>query len=285
MLPRAFLALLLSLTVASSQLIGAEPAEIVALRAKAMRGNAIAQYNLGLAYAEGKDVPTDLSEAFVWLTLAEENGSTGKALQAVLDSLSEAQLTEGRRRLEDHRSAMAVSAKAAPRITPPITIVRNGPPEPVSTAIAPAAPALPAPAVAPSSVHVESAVASPTATQSVAEELASLQRDHRQLSDELALAWKENAALKKDLDLAQATLAENKVRIAAQETALAQRQTPVAAPTAAPEIASLTAELTSARQELEKFPKDVERNSRTTRRNGHLGHPANNRESPPPGRT
>ena len=71
---------LLLLAVATSRLLAAEPPEIVSLRAKAEKGNAIAQYNLGLAYTEGQQVPVDYAEAFVWLTLASENGSTGKAL-------------------------------------------------------------------------------------------------------------------------------------------------------------------------------------------------------------
>jgi TPR repeat protein len=56
------------------------PPEIAALHAKAENGNAIAQYNLGLAYATGSGVAIDKVEAFVWLTLASEQGSTGKDL-------------------------------------------------------------------------------------------------------------------------------------------------------------------------------------------------------------
>ena len=41
-----------------------EPPEIASLRANAERGNSIAQYNLGLAYAEGRNVPVNLPEAF-----------------------------------------------------------------------------------------------------------------------------------------------------------------------------------------------------------------------------
>src|SRR3954469_26006948 len=83
----------------------AESAEIAALRAKAEHGNAIAQYNLGLAYAQGREVSADPIEAFVWLTLAAEGGSTGKALETVLNNVSEAQLGEGRRRLEAVRAS------------------------------------------------------------------------------------------------------------------------------------------------------------------------------------
>lgn len=73
--------------------------ELSPLRAKAERGNAIAQYNLGLAYAEGRQTPRDLAEAYVWLTRASESGSTGRALENLLGHMSPEQIAEGRRRL------------------------------------------------------------------------------------------------------------------------------------------------------------------------------------------
>src|SRR5690349_12629703 len=69
-----------------------EPAEVAALRAKAERGNAIAQYNLGLTYLQGREVPTDLIESFVWLTLAAEGGSTGRALDTALGAMTAEQI-------------------------------------------------------------------------------------------------------------------------------------------------------------------------------------------------
>ncbi|MBC7367662.1 MAG: SEL1-like repeat protein, partial [Undibacterium sp.] len=75
------------------------PPALASLRQKAESGNAIAQYNLGLAYAQGRDTPADLSEAFVWLSLAADSGSTGRALDSLLRDLSPAQLSEGLRRL------------------------------------------------------------------------------------------------------------------------------------------------------------------------------------------
>ncbi len=107
-LTRLVLALLLLGTHVS--LLAAEPAEVSALRAKAEKGNALAQYNLGLAYAQGQLVPADLPEAFVWLSLASENGATGKALDSVLGNISDAQLTEGRRRLGEFRAVLAARA-------------------------------------------------------------------------------------------------------------------------------------------------------------------------------
>jgi TPR repeat protein len=85
-------------------LVAADSSEITSLRAKAERGNAIAQYNLGLAYATGRETTRDLAEAYVWLTLAEENGTTGKAVRTLLADMSSAELAEGQRRLELRRS-------------------------------------------------------------------------------------------------------------------------------------------------------------------------------------
>jgi len=61
----------------------AQPAEITSLRDKAEKGNSIAQYNLGLSYATGREVSPDLPEAYLWLSLASANGTTGKALKTL----------------------------------------------------------------------------------------------------------------------------------------------------------------------------------------------------------
>jgi len=47
-----------------------EPADLASLRTKAERGNSIAQYNLGLAYTQGRQVPADYPEAYAWLSIA-----------------------------------------------------------------------------------------------------------------------------------------------------------------------------------------------------------------------
>src|SRR5690606_21486603 len=89
---------------ALAQTAGESP-EIATLRTKAEKGNSIAQYNLGLAYSAGRDIPQDLPEAFVWLTLAAENGTTGRVLQNVLEQMTPAQLTDAQRRLAGRRQA------------------------------------------------------------------------------------------------------------------------------------------------------------------------------------
>ncbi|MCC6416565.1 MAG: LysM peptidoglycan-binding domain-containing protein [Opitutaceae bacterium] len=112
----AFSLLLLGLLLAPAA--HAQSAELTALRTKAEKGNSIAQYNLGLAYLAGRDAPADWPEAYVWLTLAAENGTTGKALQTLVEQMSPAQLDEGRRRLATARVAVDQIATPAPAPAP-----------------------------------------------------------------------------------------------------------------------------------------------------------------------
>jgi outer membrane murein-binding lipoprotein Lpp len=113
--------LLILLTLGFARLTAAEPEELASLRAKAEKGSVLAQYNLGLAYAQGRLGPVDLPEAFAWLSLASESGTTGKALDGVLGSITDEQLTEGRRRLGTYRTALAAkntSSRANQKLTP-----------------------------------------------------------------------------------------------------------------------------------------------------------------------
>src|SRR5580658_1677715 len=123
------------------------PPELASLHSKAEAGNAVAQYNLGLAYAKGYGVPVDPAEAFVWLSLATEEGSTGKDLGALIAAMSPDALAEGKRRLAIERKNVGVSVPAA-KITyegnnVPVKElpVPTKAPQPVAEAPAPAAPA------------------------------------------------------------------------------------------------------------------------------------------------
>jgi len=91
------------LVVSVIPLLQGEEADSALLRAKAEKGNVLAQYNLGLAYAEGRAVPQDLVEAYVWLRLATDNGGTGTALGGVLHQMSIEQIAAGRLRLDELR--------------------------------------------------------------------------------------------------------------------------------------------------------------------------------------
>jgi len=89
------------------------PPELAALRAKAETGNAVAQYNLGLAYAEGRGIPVDRAEAYVWLTLQSDQGSRGTYIGVLVARMSDDELAEGKRRLGLVRTRLGVPAAAA----------------------------------------------------------------------------------------------------------------------------------------------------------------------------
>lgn len=114
-----------------------ESSEITSLRTKAEKGNGIAQYNLGLAYAEGKGVARDPIEAFVWLSLARENGARGRALDNVASALDKTSLELARQRITERKAALGKSP-AAP------TTAKSAPPAAADSK--PAAPATAGPA-------------------------------------------------------------------------------------------------------------------------------------------
>src|ERR1700677_2176371 len=112
------------------------PPDLAALRAKAENGNAIAQYNLGLAFVDGREVPADPVEAYVWLTLASEQGSTAKEVGTLVSSMSDETLAEAKRRLVAVRSSLGIPvpvakvAAPAPKPTPPTAAEQKPIPEP-----------------------------------------------------------------------------------------------------------------------------------------------------------
>ena len=118
---RLFLSPLLATLLAATSLY-AQDADVPALRAKAEKGNAIAQYNLGLAYAEGHGVAADPIEAYVWLSLAKDNGARGQALNLVITQLDIESLAAAKLRLDERRAASNFKPAAleapAPAVTP-----------------------------------------------------------------------------------------------------------------------------------------------------------------------
>jgi TPR repeat protein len=92
--------------------------DLAQLREKAEKGNAIAQYHLGLAYAEGTTVPRDSVEAYVWLRLAADNGGTSTALGALIRQMSTDELAAGKSRLDERRRMLA-TVVSGPRNAPP----------------------------------------------------------------------------------------------------------------------------------------------------------------------
>src|ERR1700678_3885316 len=96
---RRYATALLALTLGATAL-GADslPPGLVALRVKAENGNAIAQYNLGLAFAYGGDRTANPVEAYVWLTPASEQGSTAKELGVLVSTMNDETLAAAKRR-------------------------------------------------------------------------------------------------------------------------------------------------------------------------------------------
>ena len=89
--------------------------ELAILRAKAEKGNAVAQYNLGMVYAATNDPTSDPVEAYVWLHIAADNGATGRALTDLEAQLTPAQIEEGKARLEKQRSELGIRKTASTR--------------------------------------------------------------------------------------------------------------------------------------------------------------------------
>ncbi|MDP2137234.1 MAG: LysM peptidoglycan-binding domain-containing protein [Candidatus Didemnitutus sp.] len=121
-LSRFLLAAFLGLTLPG--VLNAAPAadgELARLTIKAEQGNAIAQYNLGLAYAEGQGVAKDPMEAFVWLSIALENGARGRALDSLIARLSSAELATGRQLLAQRRAALGLIPVPVPTVAPTAT--------------------------------------------------------------------------------------------------------------------------------------------------------------------
>ena len=163
-MPSRFIFLLLVASFSSTLLPAALPEHVLAdLRTRAESGDTIAQYNLGIAYADPAEPFSNVSEAYAWLTLAAERGSNQGALTALLPKLSPDQLAEGKRRLESKRAQIAKAADQSPFLNP-ITPVRSN-----------------APAASPAALTAE---------------LSSLREEKKQLSNDLSAARREAEAAK-----------------------------------------------------------------------------------------
>lgn len=180
-------------------LSGAEPAEIAAMRAKAEQGNALAQYNLGLAYSTGQQVTANHAEAFAWLSLAAENGTTGKALDDLLANLTDRELAEGRQRYAQYRAA--VTARASQATATRETGRRSGP---RGFSLTPVTPAKPEPAPGPAVTHPPEETEPPAPSPSTPAALqaenarlrAALARAEAQIRDQAATIERLNAQAK-----------------------------------------------------------------------------------------
>ena len=55
--------------------------ELEDLTAKAEQGDCVDQYDLGMAYYYGNDVPQDYKQAYIWLSVSVTNGYDGAAVK------------------------------------------------------------------------------------------------------------------------------------------------------------------------------------------------------------
>lgn len=93
--------------------------KLAELRAKAEAGDGAAQYRLALAYADPQGPQANILEAYVWFSLATENGAPGKAHMIVTNEMSSQQLADGKKLLERRRSDLAARRPiAAARVEP-----------------------------------------------------------------------------------------------------------------------------------------------------------------------
>lgn len=192
--------------------------DVSALRAQAEKGNAIAQYNLGLAYASGEAVPRDSIEAYVWLRLATENGATGKALGLLMGTMSPAELVAGKARLDERRRAIANPASGDRDLPPAGAAEVASPPAPKAQDLV-----VPAP-------PKEAAASAMDSSAALERELAALRDEKTKLSEDLA-------STRKELDGAKAA-AGDRSRLEATVSEQSQK------------LAALSAELETARQGL-----------------------------------
>ena len=102
----AVLGVTLTLILAWPLFAATSASGIASLRAKAEAGNAIAQYNLGLIYADEKEPSHDLVEAYVWLSRAARNGARGRQLDILSERLTPAQFAEGNERLGELQTTL-----------------------------------------------------------------------------------------------------------------------------------------------------------------------------------
>jgi len=109
--------LTLAAVLASGPLRAGEAIDPGTARFQAERGNVIAQFNLGLAYAQGRGIAADPIEAFVWLSFATENGTGGRELDNLIGNLTPEQFEEGKHQLEARRPLVAMT-RNPPRPAP-----------------------------------------------------------------------------------------------------------------------------------------------------------------------
>lgn len=145
--------------------------KLAELQAKAEAGNGISQYNLGLVYATPDEPIANIVEAYVWFSLAADNGAPGKALMIVTSQMTPQQISEGKKLLEQRRGTLAAIRSGAPAV-----------------ATKTAEPVKPSPVVSP----IVAAAQEPDTT--------AIKAELQKTTEQLAAATKENQQIKTDLE-------------------------------------------------------------------------------------
>ena len=257
-----------------------DSSEFLALRAKAEKGNAIAQYNLGLAYLAGTGTAASPIESFVWLSVARENGARGRALDNLVATMDRATHEAAMQRLAQFRATSGLFPAPPSRAATTTTAIAEQPavprgPDQGRPAAAPALPTVAAADGADASrlrLERDAAVAKlneltgeTTALRAERERLIARAAENSKLANDTRAT---NSVLQEQLQASNAKLAELVRSTESSAAELLRTQQALAAlekaPKPAPDTAALEAkdrELQAALTELEasrKFGREVE---------------------------
>jgi len=201
----------LATTLISVSAFAISKEKLAELQAKAETGNGISQYNLGLIYADPQESIGNILEAYVWFSLAAENGAPGKALMIVSNQLTPDQLSEGKKLLEKRRVELAtpkspiVAAPAKSPVTASPVIV--APAEPDTSAIQ-AELAAAKTKLAAAEAALAKATAGLTKAEATAAELAATKQNLTGLNEQLQKLTAENQHLANQIKQTEKTAEE-----------------------------------------------------------------------------
>jgi len=230
-----------------------ESSEVAALLAKARKGNGIAQYNLGLAYAEGKGVAADPVEAYVWLSLARENGARGRALDNLMGTLDKDSVEQAQRRLTERKAELGVRTSSPVNVRTTTAPVAKESAPAVKAPVPAETPAPAAPPTADSPAERATLAAEITALRAERERLIGISAGHEKAA---RAATEANQALQEQTRAAEAKAAELARSTDTMKGELARARLAL---TAAQKAAKPAAADNSASAELDATQKELER--------------------------
>lgn len=81
------------------------------LEKSARQGYSQAQYDLGICYARGRGVSTDLRRAYAWLTLADQSGvrKITKVMKKIAESMGAAEIAEAKKLTDKLRAGISIT--------------------------------------------------------------------------------------------------------------------------------------------------------------------------------